>query len=405
MLTPLVCRCGERLRANPGPGGAAVTCPTCGAVVDSPAAPTKSDPAAESAPPILVRIKRRRKDPNATVPSVWVSLEDGSFTAPAYPAAAGKAAPAGSAEAAPEPRARRRLRRRWQLEEHWYESLAYPARAWPLVLGLGAGLALLTGLAARLLPALAGADADAARAPVLGVLAAAAGLLLVYTAGFLDCVLTDAVVGEYRQFSRPGYDLGLRRAAVWLAFFLAGPALPAGAAAWYYLSLGDVTALDRVILAELVGAAVAYWVLALLAATDADRLLAGNPRQVAALLRRLGPAAAPPLLLLPALLFAHGWFSLAAAEEVHRSFLGAMVLLTPAWVGTLYLGAGAQAREGSASRQSLCFWRSRALSRSISWTRSNSLSQSWSVAAVSPSSGGVIPVGQAAPSRRAASAR
>ena len=55
--------------------------------------------------------------------------------------------------------------------------------------------------------------------------------------------------------------------------------------------------------------------------------------------------------------------------------------------------------------QSPCFCRSRALRRSMSWTRSNSSSQSWVVAASSSWSGPPIPVGQAAPSCLRASAR
>src|SRR5262245_788410 len=111
MSATLVCRCGERLRAPPGPAGSPVTCPTCGAVAEPPAAPPP-DAAAEPAAPILARIKRRRKDPNAVAPSVWVSLQDGSFTAPPPPPpTAGKPArPAPAPEVEVRPR---RSQHRW----------------------------------------------------------------------------------------------------------------------------------------------------------------------------------------------------------------------------------------------------------------------------------------------------
>src|SRR5205814_8544706 len=48
-------------------------------------------------------------------------------------------------------------RRPWRLggmEEHWYECLLYPLRAWPLVLGLAIVLTALSGGAALAVPSM-----------------------------------------------------------------------------------------------------------------------------------------------------------------------------------------------------------------------------------------------------------
>jgi hypothetical protein len=323
MSATLVCRCGERLRAPDGPAGGPLTCPTCGGEVGPPGPEAaREDAGGESPGPILVRVRRRNYDPNRAPEAVWLSLDDGSI----------KRESKSAARAA-------RSRRRWQLDTHWIDSLGYPGRALGLVAGLGAAQALVIALFARLLPAFRNGEVAPAERGMPFLLAGGAALLAAYTVGFLDCVLTASVAGEYRELRKPGYDLGLRSAVVWLACFLAGPVLPAAAAVWYFLSCGDLTALDKIILAELGIVAVGYWVLALLAVEEAGGLVGVSPSRVVALVGRLGFHAAPPLVLLPGLAFLLVWFTLNAAAEVHRSFLGGLVLLTPAWGGAIYLTA------------------------------------------------------------------
>ncbi len=293
MSIKFACKCGKRLRAGDTMAGRHTLCPACGALVAIPkesvspgAAPALPRPPSDSLSgrspgeeegqeigPILVRVRRRNdKDPNQHRRSVWVPLDPESGPPP---------------EKLPRPVRNTRRRYNWELEKHWYQSLAYPFRAWRLLTLLGTAQAGLLAWAAVIVPKLAD-DAGEALGLDLALFVLASLAVGAYTVGFFDCVLSSAAEGEYRVVRVPGIDLGIPGAASWFACFLAGPVVAALALYWYWQDCGDPDLLDQVILAELAGGTLGYWLLAVLAAREAGAWFAG-PAGVASLMGRLGP--------------------------------------------------------------------------------------------------------------------
>lgn len=319
----IACRCGHRYRATES-NIDELCCPLCGRparVAPPPASPTpvRQEPAAiEDVGPILVQVRRLGKDPNHVETKVWVPL------AAETPLPVGPNAP----------KLRRRRRANWRLEIHWHECLLYPFRAWPPVVGLGLLLGGLAGTASLVLPIAPPLSADTWPNWLSGV---GFGLLTIsYAVGFLDCVASSAVVGEFNLVRVPGSDLGMHGLLTWLACFVFGPVIPALACWWYWLTWGDTEWLDKLIVAELGATAVGWWLLAGLSARERGKLSGALPDSVGALARRLGRGAGLAFVLAPALGFAIIWLGVAALEEVHTGLIFGLLQLGALGVAALF---------------------------------------------------------------------
>ncbi len=340
MAITFVCPCGKHLRARDELASRRILCPGCDSPVtvpalDAPVSETENGPApvrnrprverpnAEPTGPIFFLVRSSRGDPNRVSDGTWVPLDD-KHKLP-------------SAEHARRRRGQARRQIVWHLETNWLQCLLYPFRAWPLVVGLGAGLGMFASQAATYLAQLSErmAEDGASWTVLIGLL----GLGTVcYTIGFLDCVLGSAAAGEYRHIRWPALSAGLvlRSCLTWLLCFFAGPVLFAGAAFAYWFHGGDPDLGDQLILGELSAAAASYWLLALLATAESRRVIAG-PQAVAALFRRLGVGSCTLLLAALTLAFFVGRFASNALEEYHRSWFSGGFRLGCAGVAGVYL--------------------------------------------------------------------
>jgi hypothetical protein len=346
MSINFVCRCGKRLRAREDMASRRIMCPRCGEPVGVPsleathrggAGPLTREEIALRAQaagprplneaelgkvgPVQVRLRRRRTCGNLAAGPDWRPLEAPLVCPPGAPGA-------------PERVRLPRRRRQWARESRWYHCLLYPLRALGLVLGLGLPLTALTGIATLAAPQLN--EADAPWAPYLFALIPV--LVLAYTAGFLDVVLTTAATGQFGDICWPGYDVpGIGYSALkWLVCFLAGPVVLAAAAVLFWVFGDEPRFVDRAILAELVVLSLGAWCLGLLSATDAGRLAGAAPGNVVALTLRLGWRAVVPLAVAPGIMIAHARLGLAGLAEIHRDGPLGTAMLAGAWVGILF---------------------------------------------------------------------
>lgn len=306
MSIKFVCSCGKHLRARDDMAARRVLCPRCRSLVGVPSLqPTHPGTVAG---PMTPQERLRHARQRAPVP-----------TAAAAPAADAFA----EAPPPPDPAAAVTVRKkpRRQREARWYHCLAYPCRAWPLVLALGLGWAGWAAGTVALLPVVQDLPGGPDRLGLPG-----AGWLLVtlllagYTWGFLDCTLIAAAAGEVAWVRWPGRDLLLvfRSLVRWLVALLAGPVLLFAAAFAYWLYGGDLGRLDWLILAELGAVAVAWWIFAVAAAGERERFRDANPVTVARLVYRLGYGGLV-VLAAGAVAVGHGWLVVAALEALNGS--------------------------------------------------------------------------------------
>jgi hypothetical protein len=329
MSIKFVCSCGKHLRARDDMAARRLLCPRCGAPLGVPSLqPTHAGTVANPMTPEERRRNARRRPPAPVA-------EDGICAATAVDAVRPPDTTLPSRGPVDLVSLRRKPPR--YREPRWYHCLAYPCRAWPLVLGLGLAWAVWLACSVALAP-VAHQAADPARPWVLAATWLLATLSLAgYTAGVLDCALVSAAAGEVLRVRWPGGDLLLivKSLGRWLFAFLAGPVLLLGAGFAYWLHGGDLGPLDSLILAELGVLAVTYWALAVAAAAERERFLDANPLAVARLGYRLGARA----LVVPvaaAAVGAHGWLALAALATIHERGV-AVVLLLPCGVSGLFL--------------------------------------------------------------------
>jgi hypothetical protein len=228
------------------------------------------------------------------------------------------------------------------LEERWYECLRYPLRAGRLCLSLALLLTVFSAGAALVLPGwLARYSANPYGEGLLDQHAPLIVFLLVMVSGipcsFLDCVLSSSVEGEVRYIVWSGnpFLTVLLSGSRWLACFLAGPVVFAGTGFLYWLSWGDPSLLDWLILAELGVLAIAYHCFTLLSFTDRRRLRDLNPLAVADMVHRLGWRS---LVVLAAagLLLAHGWVLVTGIAEMHNHFLVGTAILVGGWASGVF---------------------------------------------------------------------
>jgi hypothetical protein len=247
--------------------------------------------------------------------------------------------------AAPEPpRRTAKVRRRRQLEQHWYQCLAYPFLNWSVLLCFALVLSVgMVGVVLSVqnlhLPAFSGMS-------LLGWLPWIWSVLLVivivaYVYATVECALISALAGEGPAFYWPGWRGGflLKSGVRWLLCFFAGPIVPVGVATYFWLYGGDLTALDWIILTELGVLAVAYWFLAIVSANERNRLRDANPLRVAQLAHRLKSRAVVAVLLAPALSIAHVRLGLFALATMHERLFAGWLLLMGCWCSGLFWAA------------------------------------------------------------------
>jgi hypothetical protein len=312
-----VCRCGKRLKARDEMAERLSVCPRCGALVGIPTG--KARPEAAPLPAAL----RLNDMPAAATAQVAAPSRDWRIT-----------------RLLSLRRDRRPGRATRHLEEHWYECLLYPLRAWPLCLGLAF---LMTPISAVVLfsPALVGdVPADGWSLATVRFSEFMLLLLIVGLPGnFFDQVLTRAARGEIELLRDWGNPLlaimlaGLK----WLLCFVAGPILFASLAFGYWLN-SDAGPLDWLIIGELGTVAIAYQMLALMAVTDRGRLRDVSPLAIADLVHRIGWRPLIVVLVGAAVLLAHAILLGAGISVWRPEPLHGWLMVAGSWIGGVFCG-------------------------------------------------------------------
>jgi hypothetical protein len=334
MTIKFICTCGKHLRARDDMASRRSVCPRCGSPVGIPSLkPTHPGvPAVSPLTPLeRMHLARERAPLTAAKPD----------SAPERPTPV--------APRPPDPRLvrlisthavrRRELRGRY-LERTWQQCLLYPLRAWRLCLGLAVLLAALTAGLAVFLPFLLDeSPANPLSLAGLRLLAVLLPLLaLSIPCAFLDCVLDSSTAGEVYYIVWSGNPIlsVVRSGTKWLASFLAGPILFAGACWFYWLRCGDPGIIDWLILTELGVVSLAYWIFALLAVSDRGRLQDLNPVTVADLANRLGRRGLGVVLLAALLLLVHGWVLIAGVAGIHLASVNGWLMLGVGWLSGIF---------------------------------------------------------------------
>ncbi len=339
MTIKFMCSCGKRLRARDEMARRRSLCPRCGKPVGIPSLQPlhPGAPATPLTPAERLRLAAQRKEPaGAQLP-----------TAPVAPRSS-----------APEPvviprdrlgtailallmgRRTRPPRADRPLETYWYQCLLYPFHDWRLWVGPTVLLALAISPGLLLVPRLlADAPADSRVREIVALCGVPALLLLFgYPCNFLGGVLRSAALGEGWAAHWPGHSVAgaLRSIVVWLACFLAGPALFAAVAAIYGMQCGDPGAIDWLILVELGVLAIGSALLVLAAVGENGRLRDANPLRVIDLAHRLGLRAAAAALVGTVIVGAHGALAVVAAVELHRELAIGLALLVASWLSGMF---------------------------------------------------------------------
>ena len=208
-----------------------------------------------------------------------------------------------------------------RLETCWYQCLLYPFQAWPLVFGLASAFALCTAVVAVMMSRADGSATMPSWALWLnGLWAVIPLLILSYLFGFLDCVMASGIAGEYRHVRWPGrkLNLALKSCVTWVVCFVAGPIIPLGLAALFWLRAGELEVLDWLILAELVVVALSYWILVLVTVNARDGLANVLPMRVAEQVNRLGWRSVGAAVGGASLALIHGLIAFVAITDLQR---------------------------------------------------------------------------------------
>jgi hypothetical protein len=316
MAIKFYCSCGKHLRAREAMAGRRSQCPACGQPVGIPTL----EPTHRGAPAPHLSLAERQKQS---------SLGLADF--PVYPLSPAEAE--ATLEKAQPGRAQRkpRPRRVLALETRWYQCLAFPFYAWPLLGPLALALTVLTVLGAAAYPHV---DIVAAPAWVWLVGWTVPFLACGYIAAFLQCVLASAAAGETGFVRWPGADVGLiaRALGIWLICFLAGPIVFFAVAFLFWFHVGDPAAIDWLIVIELCVAGLGHWFLALVALHQTDRFIDANPARVAVLIRRLGYGAVLATLAAAGVALALGWIILQGLLQMPDEPAIGMAVVAGGWM-------------------------------------------------------------------------
>jgi hypothetical protein len=337
MAIAFVCSCGKRLKARAEQAGRLTVCPRCGELVAVPS-PRPADP---DAPAPLTPQERRRL---ARLRGVAPDSE--AVTLPPPPAPERVAAPADPGRSLiaswmrslkePAPRSRRRRR---PLEARWHQCLIFPLYELHLWVGPALILALLVGLVSLFLPRLA-SSGEAVRGLFLFMVGLSVFFAVGYPCNYLGGVLADAAAGGNAE-SWSGHSPAaiLKAGLAGVVCFLAGPIVPAAAAAYFWLHSGEGNLLDTLLLAELWVATVGLWLLVLAALADRGRLRDINPVGVIDLAHRLGWRALVVALIGTVLAYAGGRLAREALRYLHTDAAAGWALLIAFGLVSMYGGA------------------------------------------------------------------
>lgn len=314
MSIKFVCSCGKRLKARDEMAQRLSVCPRCGSLVGIPTSKTQAAPL-----PTAVRLR------DAPAQTATAPPRDSRIT-----------------RLLSLRRQRRPDRAGRHLEEHWYECLLYPLRAWPLCLALAVVMTPISAAVTLVLPTLLGEPpADPWTLAAVRVSSVVLALLILGLPGdFLNQVLTRAASGEVELLRGWGNPLlaAMLSGMKWLLCFLAGPVVFAGAAVAYWFDCGEPGLLDWLMIGELGIVAIAYQIFALLALTDRGRLRDLNPLAVADLIHRLGWRTLVAVLLAAALLLGDALLLGAGIGTLHVEPLEGWLMLAAAWFGGAFAG-------------------------------------------------------------------
>lgn len=320
MSIKFICSCGKHLRARDEMAARRSMCPRCGAPVGVPS--LRPTHAGTIAAPLTPQERRRLR------PSHPESWQDSSRAGSDRVTALLDGPTSLSRPTLEPPRRKPKVRR--QLERHWYQCLAYPLLNWVVLLALAQIVSVaLAGvvLCVPIFPSFSLMSQQSWLPWSCSVLLVM--LIVSYTYATVECALLSALAGEGPGCYCPGWSAGLplKSGVRWLVCFFAGPIVPAGAAAYFWLYGGDLTTVDWVILAELGVLTGASWFLAIVSASERNRLRDANPLRVAQLVARLKCRALVPILIAPALAIAHVRLGVFALMTLHEQILFGWLLL------------------------------------------------------------------------------
>jgi hypothetical protein len=334
MSIKFICSCGKHLRARDEMAARRSMCPRCGRPVGVPSMrPTHAGTsAAPLTPQERIRLNRNKLDCGIYEPEVPTTKIYPSLTQPARP-------PSSLDNPPPSPKV---YRRRRQLEQHWYQCLTYSFLNWKslfcFALMLSVGMAGIV-LTVQNFPSFSLSSLQNWLPWASSVLFVV--LIVAFAYAKVECALTSALAGKGPGCYWPGWSTAdpLKSSVRWLVCFFAGPIVPAGLAAYFWIYGGDLTGWDWAIVAELGVLAAAYWLLAIVSANERNRLRDANPLRIAQLLQRLKYRAVVPVLIAPAFAFAHALVAFFALTSLHPSPAFGWLLLMVCWGSVLFWSA------------------------------------------------------------------
>ena len=333
MSIKFICSCGKHLRARDEMAARRSRCPRCGNPVGVPSLqPTHAGTQAAPLTP-QERIRLNRDKPGRGNDEVETINIYPSLTQPARP-------PSSLDNPPPAPKVYRRRRR--QLEQHWYQCLIYPLLNWRLLLLLSViSTVWLSGVLIAI-PHMQSLPVRALQVAFRWPTGALVLVLLVtYAYATVECALTSALAGEGPGPYSPGWTapFPLKSSVRWLVCFFAGPIVPVSLVVYFCIYGGDLKVVDWAIVVELAVFAAAYWFLAIVSANERDRLRDANPLRVGQLVQRLKYRAVVPVLIAPALAFAHALLIFFALTSLQQHVVASWLLLTCCWCSVLFWSA------------------------------------------------------------------
>jgi|SRR5579875_792743 hypothetical protein len=333
MSIKFICSCGKHLRARDEMAARRSMCPRCGAPVGIPSLrPTHpGTPAAPLTPQERIRLNRNKPSVE-TASGAALALREkstlGTLTGPRSP----------DDEPSPTPK----VRRRRQLEQHWYQCLAYPLLSrnvlvcFALILSVGMGGIVLT---IQNFPSFSPTTLSNWFPWVSSLVFVV--MIAAYAYSTVECALTSALEGKGAASYLPSWSAAdpLKSGMRWLFCFFAGPIVPVGLVVYFWLYGGDLTAIDWAIMTELGIVAAGYWFLVVICANLRNRLRDANPRCVVQLVQHLKYRAIVPILIAPTLALAHVLFGLFTLSLLHEHMFAGWLLLTGCLCSALFWSA------------------------------------------------------------------
>ena len=336
MAIKFICGCGKHLRAREEMAAKRSFCPRCGAPVGIPSLKPHHPGAPATPLSPADRLRTRRcvpPSPDAIQDLLGPDLTRRQAADSVQGAAEAEEAirlrnprPLETAAAAvPSPSPRRKA-----LFPLWCQALIVPRRACLLLAVLALALAMVFALTALILPH----TVELRQASLLVRCLVSSTmlvpvLLFAYVASCLDCMFASAAQADFREVRWPGGDIimVLRSGMMWVAAFVAGPAIPAVAAAAYWLHFGALDWLDAVIVVELATIAVGYWLLTGMALAATGRIRDLAPRRIVEMVDGLGWRAGVATLAATSLVFGFAFAVVTGMEQMHGHAVSGCLIL------------------------------------------------------------------------------